>query len=1485
MRLLSLFALAGCATPVTVSPAAVSPGSEPTHAEDPFPAPPPDPRAFADAPPASPRLARDTALDTLATAAAIPTRVHVLTDKPLYRPGEIVWVRSWHLDSASFTAATNGGIRYELVGPRGDVVQEKYVEQKKAGAATNDFALPSSSPGGAWRVRVTAPDGASTERRLVVLGYEAPRLKKSLEFLRKAYVPGDIVAATLKVNGPTGAALADHAVTALVRIDGEDVAEVAVTTNAAGEAMVRFPLPTGMAEGDGLLTVLVDESGVTESISRRIPIVLAGVKVAVYPEGGALVADLPSRVYFAATKSDGKPADVSGRIVDDRGEVLGGFRTFHNGLGRFELVPRAGRRYHLEVVGHPGETPLPDAVDDGCVLRTHDDFATKVPALRVDVRCSTPRQVSLVGTVRGRPLDAARVKVTSRPATVYLTPKDTNVAIAAGVARVTLYDADDTPIAERVVMRNRDRRLTIEVKARGDAHGPRDRVTLDVTARDPSGAPVVADLAVAVVDDTTLSYADDKQGDIVSRLLVEAELEGSVEEPRTFFTEPTGYALDLLMGTAGWRTFERVPVAPVAAARARREEGKVGKKDLARRSPLLLLVESRDELPGPQEAPSPDRPEAPPEPLDRVVAEHAGLLGAVRADEMGGLDNALAAGLGARGTGLGGGGLASRLGLGTAGYAGRGGNFGTRGDGGAGTPGEPIILGALDRSLVDAVVKRHMSQIRYCYQRELTRNPAVAGKVTVKFVVAADGTVSSAVTKSSTMSNAAVESCINGRFLRFQFPEPRGGGIVIVAYPFTFRSDAPSAEPKYDTVRVFPTPRLTSTAVRTDFRDTIAWAPAVRTDAKGRATVTFPLSDAVTSFRAIAEGVGGGLVGRGDTLLASTLPFSLNVKLPVAAVNGDRLHIPLTLTNDRDTPVTVTVAPTLGADARVVTLPPRGGRTLFYDLAPTAPIPVSFSATSDGLADAFTRTLDVIDAGYPRAWSASGRLGAATAHDLDLVDVIDGTARAWVKLYPNALASMVDGLEGLLQMPRGCFEQASSSNYPNLLVLRYLEQQGVADGALAERSRALLEEGYGRLTSYESKGGGYEWFGGFPAHESLTAYGIAQFTDMRAVFPGVDDTMVRRTADWLTTRRDGAGGWKREARALDGFGKASAEVTDAYVTWSLVGAGMADRLAAELDAEARRADSTTDPYLLALAAGSLLPTRPAAGHAAAARLARLQGEDGAWAGADHSITRSRGTNLLVETTALATLALLADGGHAGAVEDAVAWLVDQRDGAGRWGSTQATVLTLKALTRYAADRAPTDGGALVTVDGKEVGRVRWTGEVSTAPRLALPIQPGAHRVTVTALDGADVPYTIGAAWSTRSPLSHPDVVVGVDAALATDRVDMGETIRLTARISNRTAAGQPMTLARIGIPAGLTVQTWQLDELRDRGVVDFYETGADEVIVYLRGMAPAEIRTVPVDLLATVPGEYVAPASRAYLYYDDDKVAWAPPVRVAISGG
>jgi hypothetical protein len=237
----------------------------------------------------------------------------------------------------------------------------------------------------------------------------------------------------------------------------------------------------------------------------------------------------------------------------------------------------------------------------------------------------------------------------------------------------------------------------------------------------------------------------------------------------------------------------KVADAPGAKAAVKGPEGKMGKQDAEDphdRSPIEKVKQ------------------------DQLAAAQAGVLGALSKNATlasllgdsalpGDITTGVGAMIGARATQQGAGGLGARAGgFGGGGTAEEAGGFHPRGRGEARTlaqgpgggkpPGEiqtpegGIVIGALDRSLIDAVVKRNMSQIKYCYQRELAKSPSLAGKVTVKFTIAGDGSVSSAITKSSTLGSPAVESCINGRFLRMSFPEPMGNGLVIVSYPFLF---------------------------------------------------------------------------------------------------------------------------------------------------------------------------------------------------------------------------------------------------------------------------------------------------------------------------------------------------------------------------------------------------------------------------------------------------------------------------------------------------------------------------------------------------------------------------------------------------------------------------------------------------------------------------------------------------------------------------
>src|SRR5678816_1011056 len=171
---------------------------------------------------------------------------------------------------------------------------------------------------------------------------------------------------------------------------------------------------------------------------------------------------------------------------------------------------------------------------------------------------------------------------------------------------------------------------------------------------------------------------------------------------------------------------------------------------------------------------------------------------------------------------------------------------------------------------------------------------------------------------------------------------------------------------------------------------------------------------------------------------------------------------------------------------------------------------------------------------------------------------------------------MTQGLEGMIREPGGCFEQTSSSNYPNTMILSYLQSTDAADPALVGKTQGVLDRGYKLLTGYETPQKGYEWFGKAPGHEALTAYGLMEFADMAKVYD-VDARMVERTAAWLMSRRDHKGGFMRSSQALDSFGRAGAATTNAYILWALAEAHRTAGLDPELAVQRTLGAETRDP--------------------------------------------------------------------------------------------------------------------------------------------------------------------------------------------------------------------------------------------------------------------------------------------------------------------
>ena len=112
---------------------------------------------------------------------------------------------------------------------------------------------------------------------------------------------------------------------------------------------------------------------------------------------------------------------------------------------------------------------------------------------------------------------------------------------------------------------------------------------------------------------------------------------------------------------------------------------------------------------------------------------------------------------------------------------------------------------------------------------------------------------------------------------------------------------------------------------------------------------------------------------------------------------------------------------------------------------------------------------------------------------------------------------------------------------------------------------------------------------------------------------------------------------------------------------------------------------------------------------------------------------------------------------------------------------------------------------------------------------------------------------------------------------------MGETVRMTAAVKSKSQRDQPMTMAMIGIPAGLSVQMWQLKELQEKKVFDYCEIFNGYVVLHYESLKAGETRTVNLDLKADIPGEYEAPASCAFMYYTNEHRVWSKPERMVIN--
>ncbi|MDP3505979.1 MAG: MG2 domain-containing protein [Myxococcales bacterium] len=1314
----------------------------------------------------------------------------VSTDKSIYKAGETVFVRGVVLNANSHVPAGNGSWSQIVVkGPKGEVLTQGQ-SNVQDGAFGFSYVLGPDAPGGEYLIEARGVMGhAPGARKFEVRAYRPPRLNSQITFLRDGYGPGDTVSATLEVKRAEGGIPTGAKVTAVARVDEKEVARVSTTVDASGRCSVSFPLPKAIERGEGTLAFTIEDGGVLETATKTIPILINSIDVSMYPEGGDLVAGLASRLYVEARTPAKKPADIAGVIVDSSGAEVAPFRTEHEGRGRARFTPKKGATYSLKVTEPAGINklfPLPAIANDGAVITTATDVMPAKEPVKANIAWTGDRIVSVVLRQRDVVLDTQTFDAGKQKGTEL----SLKAGSADGVLVITVSSKSGEPLAERLVFREPEKQLGIELKADRERYVPGAPVKLTVkTTLD--GKPASAVVGVTVSDESVFEILERREQPPALPVMVLLEADVKELADANVYLDPKNpkskVAVDLLVGTQGWRRFGLLSV----------QEFLTKYQDKAERA--LALVQP------------------PPVRVDDFALEPMADM----------------------------------------------------------APGRPVPLAPMPVRPPPMAARPQPMPMN---------KPAPAPKMPVAAVrpppppPPAEAPLAKVAVRQDVAreAQAARKPMAGRRAMEAELDEGFGG--LIAGNFVSVREFAHQVRPDRK-----PNDRF-------DFAETLFWSAAIRTNANGEATVSFGTSDAVTSFRASVGGyTDTGALGSASTALKSVQPYYVEPKLPLEVTAGDVIRLPIAFINGTKEPLSnVSLALAAKGDIRFqapqsFTLKADTRERRIVDLtigAGTKQTGLTLTSNAGGYSDVVTRELNVKPKGFPVEQASGGMLpanGKASWKVTLTPDTVAGSQSTSIAVFPSPAANLTQALKRMVQEPGGCFEQTSSTTYPMTMAMQYFQSHPGVDAALVRDAQEKLDRGYKRLTGFECKEKGYEWFGQDPGHEALTAYGILQFTDMKKVRQ-VDDAMLTRSREWLLKQRDGKGGFERKRRALHTWVE-DKDSSDAYITWALLEGGQKN-LTAEVARVKEAAKVAKNSYVVALAANVLSLAGDTNGaKEAMTKLAALQKDTGLVGGGTQSIVGSTGSSLEIETTSLAVLAWMRSPAFALNVEKSMKALADScKDG--RYGATQSTVLALRAIVEFdkkkAGERKP--GAVKLFVDGKAVGAPqKYDGSTNGAVTFADVgelMSPGEHTLELVQEGGSAIPFSIAVRSNRTQPESSKDTRVSLDVKLGSGALKEGDVIEATARVTNLSDAPLSTVVAIVGIPGGLEPRIDQLKELVKAQTIDAYEVMGRDVVLYWRGMTPKQQVRVPVSLLAAVPGKYTGPASRAYLYYGDEHKAW-----------
>ncbi len=1417
------------------------------------------------------KTSTDTVEETVQVRSAL--RTLLTTDKPLYQPGQTIHIRALTLAQPDMTPLADSEVIFEVEDSKGNKVFKARRETDKFGISHADFVLANELNMGAYRIRAIAA-GTKEEKTVTVERYVLPKFKINFKTDRDFYQPGDTVKGDIQVDYFFGKPVAaGNIAIKCSKFDVEyvDFQSIEGKTDQQGHYSFEVELPkhfVGQPLEAGKASVkfeikVTDTADHKETITKNVTVTASPIIVVAVPESGELIPDLENKIYIVTTYADSKPAECKVVWTNPQpGSAPVLVETDEAGFGEVTVTPQKNATITMSLTakdaqGHTGKAdvelkPKERRDDDSILLRTDKSLYRTGEPLRLSVFSTRTAGNVYIDLIKDRQTYLTRTLELKNGTT---SDKVTLDVTLAGTVQVNAYIIGKNGVIvrdRRLVLVDPADDLTIEVTGDSETYLPASEATLKFKVTNKSGRGVASALGVMVVDEAVFALQEMQPG----LEKVYFYLEKEIATPRY---EIHGYELDQCISPIpepGVRPFEarRDTAARVLLASAKG----VGDYSLhvntyQRDNKALALQEKAAQhiMPTYQKIQKA---------FEKYSKDHRG-------DK-----KKLAEGI---------------------------------------TLEMLVEKGYLEKAdTLDPWGEPMKIAGRWCqscqnYHGFVLTSAGIDGK----WATADDVSVPVQVAQKAAQFQA-LRMARGGAEVEFFAANGAAGDLVLMeaAEPMVAKALARSA-PDASGEAV---PAAEPIRIRQYFPETLYFEPALITDTRGRATLNVPLADSITTWRLTCMASSAkGQLGSTTAGIRVFQDFFVDIDFPVSLTQNDEVHVPVAIYNYLKTDQKIHLQvkkedwfELKDLPEKTVTLAPSEVRAVYFPIVAKKIGFQKFTVIASGTkkSDAVARTVEIVPDGKEHLVSHSSRLEGTITHTITIPDAaIDDASKIFVKIYPGVLSQVIEGLDKMLRMPFGCFEQTSSVTYPNILVLDYMKTAGKITPELQMKAEGFINAGYQRLVSYEVPGGGFEWFGKAPAHRILTAYGLMEFYDMSKVYE-VDPAIIARTQQWLAKCQEQDGCYKPSEGGISegAINKFTDDVfrNTAYITWALASTGYdGPELARGIAYLRKHLDDMKDSYTIALTANALATVDPKD----KTTLDVLQtlfekrvekGDIAYWPAQSETPTHGSGAAADIEVTALAVQAFIRCGRELGTVSKAVTYLVKNKDAYGTWQSTQATIQALRAMLM--AERGATataDATINVKLNSKNIATLSVDEDNSDVLQL-VDLKDHTHKGENTVSlefegEGALLYQVVG-----RYYIPYPRKVLPAREEPMTITVEYDRTqlaaediISVTATVTNNRRGRAKMVIVDLGLPPGFTLIPDNLNRLVEDRVIEKYSTTGRQIIVYLREVAHGKPIEIRYQLLAKYPLKAKTPKSVVYEYYNPEVKAEAQPIQLLVSKG